>query len=397
VQLERKDAQQSIIDVQCDEVALFFARLLSQRPRGRILMTAAVRIFGSPSRYYQGPGALDLLPQICARVGGKPSIVIDADVFALITDRLGRLMAELPHSILPFRGEVTVREMEILSSAALDADACLIVGIGGGKALDAAKGVALRCAARFISVPTVASNDGPIGMALAVYDDEHRISAIEAMPRSPDAVIVDTQLIAGAPAQFLRAGIGDALAKKFEAEASLRDGGLSAHFAPQLRTGLFIADGCYRTIREHGIAAVKAAGSGVPDAAFEAVVEANILMAGLGFENGGLGLAHGLTRGLVRTPVVDRAPHGFHVAYGLLVQLAVEGRDEEFIADLEAFYRAIGLPLSLADLGLAMPRHADIAAIAAFTTAAPKGAYLVVSASTDQIIAGIEQVERRAA
>lgn len=360
-------------------------------------MTTAIRLFGSPSRYYQGAGALDLLPEICAGIGGKPAIVIDADVYALIEVRLGGLFAKLPHRMLPFRGEVTVREMEKLANAAKNADADLIVGIGGGKALDAAKGVALRQDARFISVPTVASNDGPIGMALAVYDDQHRIAAIEAMPRSPDAVVVDTQLIAGAPAHFLRAGIGDALAKKFEAEASLRDGGLSAHFAPQLRTGLYIADGCYRTIREHGVAAMASAGSGVPDAALEAVVEANILMAGLGFENGGLALAHGLTRGLVRTPIVDRALHGFHVAYGLLVQLAVEGRDEAFIADIEGFYRQIGLPLSLANLGMTAPQPADIAAIAAFTTAAPKGAYLIVSASPEQIIAGIEQVERRAA
>ena len=359
-------------------------------------MSPVVRIFGSPSRYYQGPGALDLLPQICADVGGKPVIVIDADVFALIEERLGGLLAGMSHIILPFRGEVTVREMEKLASAAKEAQAELIVGIGGGKALDAAKGVALRCAKRFISVPTVASNDGPIGMALAVYDDEHRISAIEAMPRSPDAVIVDTRLIAGAPAQFLRAGIGDALAKKFEAEASMRDGGFSAHFARQLRTGLYIADGCYRTIREHGEAALAAAGTGVPDASFEAVVEANILMAGLGFENGGLGLAHGLTRGLVRTSVVDRAPHGFHVAYGLLVQLAVEGRDEAFLADIEGFYRAIGLPRSLTDLGLPAPTTTEITAIAEFTTAAPKGAYLKVSDNAEQIIKGIEQVERRA-
>jgi glycerol dehydrogenase len=122
-----------------------------------------------------------------------------------------------------------------------------------------------------------------------------------------------------------------------------------------------------------------------------------VLMAGLGFENGGLGLAHGLTRGLVRTPGVDRAPHGFHVAYGLLVLLAVEGRDEAFVADLEEFYRAIGLPLSLKDLGLATITPEAVAEIAAHTATAPAGAYLVVSASAEQIVAGIEQVERRAA
>jgi glycerol dehydrogenase len=359
-------------------------------------VVSAVKVFGSPARYYQGEAALDLLPRICGEVGGKPVVVIDGDVLAIVGVRLRALLANVPHGVLPFRGEVTVVELEALANAAKDCDARLIVGIGGGKALDAAKGVALRCGVRFISVPTVASNDGPIGMALAVYDNEHRISAIEVMPRNPEAVIVDTQLIAEAPAQFLRCGIGDALAKKFEAEASLRDGGLSAHHAPQLRTGFYIADGCYRTIREHGVAAMAAAGSGVPNVAFEAVVEAALLMAGLSFENGGLGLAHGLTRGLVRIPLLDRAPHGFHVAYGLLVQFAIEARDEAFIDDIEGFYREIGLPLSLADLGHPSVTREQIDAIATYTTAAPEGAYLIVSANAKQIVSGIEQVERRA-
>lgn len=360
-------------------------------------MNGPVKIFGSPPRYYQGPGALDHLPRILAETGKRPAIVIDADVLALVSAQLGTLMAGMDHTILPFGGEVTVAAMDALAQQARQSGAEIIVGMGGGKALDAGKGVALRCAARFISVPTVASNDSPTGMALAVYDEHHRMAAVEALPRNPEAVIVDTLLISQAPARFLLSGIGDALAKKFEAEASLRDGGTSAHHAPQLRTGLYIADGCYRTIREYGVAALAAAGSGVPNEAFEAVVEANVLMAGLGFENGGLGLAHGITRGLVRTPVVDRAPHGFHVAYGLLVLLAVEGRDEGFVADLEQFYREIGLPLSLKDLGLASITRAVIEDIAAHTATAPKGAYLIVSASAEQIAAGIEQVERRAA
>lgn len=360
------------------------------------MMNGPVKIFGSPPRYYQGPGALDLLPRILAETGKKPVIVIDSEVLTLVAEQLGTLLASMDHTILPFGGEVTVAAMDVLAQQARRSGADVIVGMGGGKALDAGKGVALRCNSHYISVPTVASNDSPTGMALAVYDEQHRMAAVEALPRSPEAVIVDTLLMANAPARFLLSGIGDALAKKFEAEASHRDGGTSAHQAPQLRTGLYIADGCYRTIREYGEAALAAAGSGVPNEAFEAVVEANILMAGLGFENGGLGLAHGLTRGLVRTPKVDSAPHGFHVAYGLLVMLAVEGRDEALVADLEQFYRKIGLPLSLKALGLDAVTPSIIADIAAATATAPTGAYLIVSASAEQIVSGIEIVERRA-
>lgn len=356
---------------------------------------ASVKMFGSAHRYLQGPGALDTLPQIVRAIASKPALVIDADVFALIGTRLDRIFQDAPHLVLPFRGEVTVAAMDALAEQ-VRASACdLVVGIGGGKALDAGKGTAIRAGLRFVSVPTVASNDSPTSMGLAVYDENHRIAAIEVHSRNPEAVIVDTQLIAGAPPQFLRSGIGDAIAKKFEAEAAVRDGGLSAHYTRQLRTGLYIADGCYRTIREFGAQAIRDAGKGIATEAIEAVVEANILMAGLGFENGGLGLAHALTRGLVRTPIVERAAHGYHVAYGLLVQLAVEERGDAFLNDITQFYQEVGLPRSLTELGLAEITPQVLQSIAANTTAAPKGAYLVVPVGPERLVAAIEEIETR--
>lgn len=354
-----------------------------------------VRIFGSPHRYYQGPGALDRLPDILGGIASNPFMVVDADVLGFIGARLEALFAGRAHSIAPFRGEVTGTAMDALAAQAKAQGADLLVGIGGGKALDVGKGCAVRTGLRFVSVPTVASNDSPTATGLAVYDDHHRMIAVESLGRNPEAVVVDTQLIAGAPAQFLRAGIGDALAKKFEGESSQRHGGLNAHYAFQLRTAAFIADGCYRTIREFAVEAMAAAGTGTPNEALEAVVEANILMAGLAFENMGLGLAHGLTRGLVRTPGVDRAPHGFHVAYGVLVLLATEGRSDAFMDDILEFYGRIGLPRSLTELGLAEVDEETLQSIAASTTVAPKGAYLVVPVGADELIAGLKNIEQR--
>ena len=356
----------------------------------------ALRIFGSPHRYYQGPGALRLLPRVCDEIGGKPAVVIDAEVLKLTGDLLADIFANVDHVVLPFSGEVTVGAMAGLAERVRAAGASLVIGIGGGKALDAAKGSAIRAGARYVSAPTVASNDSPTGMTLAVYDDCHNIAAIESMARSPEAVVVDTALMASAPAHFLRAGIGDAIAKKFEAEASRRDGGLSAHFAMQTITGLTIADGCYRTIREHGVAALAAAGSGEPTPAFDAVVEACVLMAGLGFENGGLGLAHGLVRGLVRVPEIAKAAHGLHVAYGLLVMLVSEGRSDAFIADVEECYASLGLPLSLRDLGPVTLSPQLFETIAQATAIAPAGAYLKLSAKEAEIVAALERTEARA-
>jgi len=356
---------------------------------------AALRIFGSPHRYCQGPDALDFLPGICEEIAPAPALIVDGDVLEMTRDQLESLFAGRAHCLIAFRGEVTAPAMEQLAARAREAGAGVIVGMGGGKALDAAKGCAVRTGLRFVAVPTVASNDSPVATGLAVYDDAHRLVALETLGRNPEAVVVDTRLIARAPRKLLLAGIGDAIAKKFEGEASAAVGGLNAHFARQTRAAGYIADGCYRTIRECAVEALSVAGTGEPNEAFEAIVEANILLAGLGFENMGLSTAHGIPRALVRVPGVASAPHGFHVAYGVLVQLAAEQRDDAFLDDILAFYAEIGLPRSLIEMAAGAIAPELLREIAVNAAVAPAGAYLVVPYETEALVAAMERIEHR--
>src|SRR5690606_33407810 len=128
-------------------------------------------------------------------------------------------------------------------------------------------------------------------------------------------------VIATAPPLFFRAGLGDAISKKFEAEQCARHNGLNLYDGRATLTAGLIADGCLQVLLRDGEAALSAAGSGTPTPAFERTVEAMILMSGLGFESGGLSIAHALTRGLPHVPGVATALHGLQVAVGLLVQL----------------------------------------------------------------------------
>jgi glycerol dehydrogenase len=109
---------------------------------------------------------------------------------------------------------------------------------------------------------------------------------------------------------------------------------------------------------------MRAAERKTPDADLEALVEATVLLSALGFENGGLSVSHAMTRGLQMAPTTASALHGDHVAYGLLVQLALEDRPEPLIEDLRRFYREVGLPCRLADLGMNEPSEADLRALA---------------------------------
>lgn len=354
-----------------------------------------IRIFGGPTRYVQGPGAIGELGTLTERLTKLPLLVVDADVLRLIEVKLSAAFAGRASTTLAFRGEVTTGAIEKLAEQAGNADC--VIGIGGGKGLDAAKGVAYTLGLPFIAVPSIASNDSPTGRSMAIYNEEHVLVAIETIPDSPLLVVVDTQLIANAPARFLRTGIGDALAKKFEAERALADGASNFFGAGQLRTAMAIADACYQTLREYGVAAMAAAERHEPDEAFEAVVEANVLMAGLAWESGGLSYAHAVVRGLVKARGAASAPHGDHVGYATLVQLAIEGRDDAFIRDVIGFNRSVGLPVSLGEMGMTSPKAHEIAEIAQLTTIGPKGGRIVINTTPEAIADAINRVETLAA
>ena len=312
-----------------------------------------IRAFGGPHRYVQGPGALEQLATLVPMYGRRPFVLADTAV-------LGSLRAQLEGILKPcvdglqfaeFSGECSSTQIDAMASKADAAASDVVIAIGGGKAIDTAKGVRILRGGGIIVVPTVASNDAPTSRLAIVYTDDHVLKEVRLMPTNPDAVVVDTSIIARAPRRFFVAGIGDALTKKFEAEQCYNSGGLNFYKARPAALAVAIADQCYQVIRRDAIASLAAVDRKQPDAAFENIVEATILLSGLGFESGGLSIAHSLTRGFSAIPSLNDALHGEQVAFGLLAQLCLEQRSSEFLTDIVAFFRAVGLPTSLKDLG----------------------------------------------
>ncbi|MFC4276562.1 glycerol dehydrogenase [Achromobacter aloeverae] len=312
-----------------------------------------LKIFGGPSRYIQGPDAIAHLGETMALFGPQAALVIDSYVLDVHGARLRDLCAAsgVDTHVLAVEGEMTPASIQDLCRRAAATPARAVAAVGGGKALDAGKAVARALHCHLVTVPTVASNDAPTSKNYVLYDDRHNLVAVEHMLFNPTMVLVDTALVATAPANFFRAGLGDAISKKFEAAQCHAAGGPNMYNGTSTLTAQLIADGCYRTLLADGAAALAAAGSGQPTPAFERAVEAMILMSGLGFESGGLSIAHALTRGLPRIAGVGHALHGLQVAVGLLVQLELERRDDAVLAGLEDWYAAVGLPVTLKDLG----------------------------------------------
>lgn len=355
-----------------------------------------MRIFAATSRYVQGAGALDVLGQHCRVLGKTAFVVTDTDMASLLGERvLASFNAAQMHAVLEvFPGEITHAAIAGLAEKARRFGAQVVVGLGGGKALDTAKGVALALGSRCVSVPTIASNDGPASAAIAVYDEHHIMQDILQLPRNPELVLVDTQVIANAPVRFLRAGIGDAISKKFEAQACAAAGAHTLLGTPASFTGLAAADASYEIIRQHAVGAMRAVSNGEVTDDLEALVEATVLLSTISFENGGLSLAHALARGFSYLARASGTLHGDHVSYGLLVQLAMEQRSDAFILELCGFYREVGLFTRLADFGLEQPTRAEIRDLAEKSMVSPSAARFAPPVDADQLEAAIYRVEQ---
>ena len=84
----------------------------------------------------------------------------------------------------------------------------LIVGIGGGRAVDTAKMIAFNLGKPFASVPTAASHDGISSPFVSIKGDKpHSIVAT-----APLGVFVDIDIIKKAPKRLLASGCGDLIA-----------------------------------------------------------------------------------------------------------------------------------------------------------------------------------------
>ncbi len=216
---------------------------------------------------------------------------------------------------------------------------------GRGKTADTAKIVAIDTGARIVIAPTIASTDAPCS-AIAV--PLHRTWVYEEalrLPRNPDVVVVDSALVAAAPARFLVAGIGDALSTWFEARSNIesRTDNYVAGGFPATEAGMAIARHCQDVLIRDAVKAKIAVEAGLLTQAVENIIEANTLLSGLGFENCGCSAAHGIHDGLTVLEEVHGYFHGEKVAFGTLCLLMLENRDRSEIETMIRFCRSVGL------------------------------------------------------
>jgi glycerol dehydrogenase len=335
----------------------------------------SLKIMIAPRKYIQGPNALTQIGVQLEVLGMKNPLVLASpsawnSVKDIVTEGLDA--KGIQYAFTEFGRECTWKEIERVKGVCLAGGHDALVSCGGGKTLDAGRCAAAGAAVdvgvvpprpieqlgadiHCIQVPTIAATDAPTSSVSVIYTEQGINQTAVLLPSNPSIVFVDTVIIAQAPVRFLVSGMGDALATYFEADASYRTatpcmitGGLAT------RATRALARLSFDLLLEYGVEAKLEAEIGVPGPGLEAVVEANILLSGLGFECGGLSAAHAIGHAFTHIPEsfeVDPL-HGEMVGFGTLAQLMLEEREPKFLDEIFGFCKSVGLPTTFDEMGM---------------------------------------------
>lgn len=318
-----------------------------------------VRIYAGPSRYVQGRGALLMLGDQIKSFGieGKALIVVSktADKATRPLWEKSLKDAGLPYSVYIFGGECSDVEIAKIKKECEAAKADYLIAIGGGKDLDAARAAAEQLKLETIICPSIASTDAPCIAFSVIYKESGEMQEFRALRKNPLLVLVDTDVIVKAPKRFLVAGMGDALSTYYEAKAAKTSCTLTPKGGLQTEAGLVLAKLCRDILLADGAHVVANYDSGAITPAFERVVEANVLLSGMGVELCHVAGAHAIHNGLTQLKETHHCYHGEKVAFGIITQLILEGDNFEEIDELLKLYHQIGLPSTFKELGIENP------------------------------------------
>jgi len=346
----------------------------------------------SPGRYLAGEGILDRVGEMARPFGSQAILIADRLVMDLAGPQVGGSLRRAGLRVREqlFPGETSPEAVEGAATRWGALEGAVLVGMGGGKALDYAKAVADRAGRPVLMVPTSAATCAAASACAILYAGGRYVETRPDTP--PVCCLVDYQIIAEAPPRLLASGIADALAK-WE-EGRLHEG--TALTFPE-RVALEVARRVHADLWERGGGAVEDCRKKEATARLKAVVDANILGAGLCSVLGGHRLrsaaAHAFALSLTLTGERIAALHGETVGFGLVFQCCLLGEREEAAA-LAVLLRGLGLPPTLADLlGRDLP-PAGRAALARLLLRPKSGIHLLPRPVTEaSILRALEEAD----
>lgn len=307
-----------------------------------------IHVHAAPSEYVLEEGVLQKLEQFLVPRGITRALIVTGTKSWNEAQAFWPMMSEVQTDVYTYGGECSFSEIEKVASMMDDYDA--IIGVGGGKVIDLAKAVANDVHKQVIAIPTMASNCAPWTPLSVLYDDTGAFVRYDIYPVTTSLLLIDPALLLKTPRDYFIAGIGDTLAKWYEADVQL--GKIEQKTVPMM-ISYEAARQCKELLLAHSEEALRAVETNTVNDAFIHVIETMFMYAGMvggyGDHYGRTAAAHSIHNALTTLEASHAQLHGVKVAYGICVQLVLEGREEE-IAALRPFYESLHLPQSLAAL-----------------------------------------------
>lgn len=313
----------------------------------------AIRVQPGAANYYSYPGSLEKLLEFFTPQELSEALWIQGEKAGAAARPYLDAILPSPHSrpstytLKDHCTHETVGEL-----ATRYASVPLVIGIGGGTVLDTAKALAAQIDRKFVAIPTIAATCAAWTPLSVWYNPSGKALGYEIFRQGAFLLLVEPRIILDAPAVYLQAGLSDTLAKWYEARLLSRDVSPLPHTAT---LGLHVAKTINDALLDKGAQAFHDQALHTLSPAFIEVVDAIIagggMVGGLGEKYTRVAAAHALHNGMSVLEATHDKLHGTKVAYGILVQSALE-KDERELSLLYDKFIELGLPTSFRDLGV---------------------------------------------
>ena len=309
----------------------------------------------APAQYLNQKGVIDSCGSYISQWGTKAIISGGKRATAALKGSLFDTLKgnEIDFTHHQFEGECCDENIHLLSEKTKAFDADLFIAVGGGKSMDTGKAAAGICGVPFITIPTIAATCAATTTLVVKYTQEGTFNGFMFLPTNPNLVVVDPQIIAKAPSEYLRSGVLDSLAKWFEGKTvlkGLKDTDIFSTYAMKWAETLF------NEIKQNGKKAIDLVEKQKVGDELVRIVDTVVYFTGviqslvLGKIRGGL--AHPIGNGIAWANGGHDVLHGVSVGYGIIVQLIVEGAELDEIKETVSLFRSLGMEPTLAGLNL---------------------------------------------
>ena len=308
----------------------------------------------APEVYDRAPGVLASVGGHVAALGRRAFVLGGGTALARALPEIAASLEAIsfPFEVRIFRGQPTAALIDSLGVEIAGLGNAVVIGVGGGKALDAAKAAAVRAGRPVLTAPTVPATCAAWAALSVVYSADGRQEELRRLPYGPSRVLLDPTILAAAPRRYLAAGIADTVVKWWETAPNLTGRADPLALRLQATIARFTLETVDRALEETD------GGRTIDDnpLARADLVDAVIGLAGLcGSLRGDVdwgGFAHPFYAAATREPVTRRFLHGEIVGFGHLVQWALEGQPNSEIEIYIEKFRRLDLPVTLAEIGV---------------------------------------------